>query len=43
MVIAGAFYSAYGGGAYYLMVLLAAAGLVGVAALHGISIERRNQ
>jgi len=43
MVIAGSLYSAYGGGAYYFMAALSAAGLVGVAALRRTSAKRRNR
>jgi hypothetical protein len=42
MVIAGALYSTYGGGAYSFMAVLSAAGLVGALAL-GWTTDRRNR
>ena len=42
MMIAGALYSAFGGGAYYFMAVLSAAGLVGAVAL-GWPTDRRNR
>jgi PPP family 3-phenylpropionic acid transporter len=42
MGIAGALYSAFGGGAYFFMALLSVAGLVGALAL-GYATDRRNR
>jgi PPP family 3-phenylpropionic acid transporter len=42
MMIAGALYSAFGGGAYFFMAVLSAAGLVGAVAL-GRPTDRRNR
>jgi PPP family 3-phenylpropionic acid transporter len=42
MLIAGALYSAFGGGAYSFMAVLSAAGLVGAVAL-GRPTDRRNR
>jgi PPP family 3-phenylpropionic acid transporter len=43
MVVAGALYSAHGGGAYPFMAVLSAAGLAGAMALHRPAGDRRNR